>query len=250
MNNARDALHGSEAPEIIVTLEEFDADVDFKERHPEIKSEHFAVIEVQDNGEGIPDENLPSLFDPFFSTKDVGKGTGLGLAMVYGSVRDHGGVVEVESSVGEGSRFRVYLPLDEGAVSHADHNDDDIHKGRGETILLVDDDVQLRTTNKSILMNLGYQVLVASEGREAVERFTANPGRVDLVMMDVVMPIMSGPAAVKEMRAIDPRVKVVYLTGYDSKGALTSQLDRSREVVLNKPCPISYLSRVIREQLD
>ncbi|NWF39861.1 response regulator [Mariprofundus sp. NF] len=250
VNNARDALHGSEAPEIIVTLEEFDADVDFKERHPEIKSEHFAVIEVQDNGEGIPDENLPSLFDPFFSTKDVGKGTGLGLAMVYGSVRDHGGVVEVESSVGEGSRFRVYLPLDEGDVSHADHNDDDIHKGRGETILLVDDDVQLRTTNKSILMNLGYQVLVASEGREAVERFTANPGRVDLVMMDVVMPIMSGPAAVKEMRAIDPRVKVVYLTGYDSKGALTSQLDRSREVVLNKPCPISYLSRVIREQLD
>ncbi|NWF35645.1 response regulator [Mariprofundus sp. KV] len=250
VNNARDALHGSEAPEIIVSLEKFEVDAAFRERHPEIKGEHFAVIEVQDSGEGIPDENLPKLFDPFFSTKEVGKGTGLGLAMVYGSVRDHGGVLEVESVEGEGSRFRVYLPLEEGAVSHADHEDDNIHKGRGEIILLVDDDMHLRTTNSAILTSLGYQVLVASDGREAVDCFAANPGKVDLVFMDVVMPVMSGPAAVRKMREIDPRVKVIYLTGYDSKGALTSQLDRSREVVINKPCPISYLSRIVREQLD
>jgi len=157
--------------------------------------------------------------------------------------------MEVESSVGAGSRFRVYLPLEEGAVSHVDHEDDDIHFGTGETILLVDDDKQLRTTNKAILMNLGYQVLVANDGREAVQLFAANPGKVDLVIMDVVMPVMSGPAAVREIRQIDRKVKVIYLTGYDSKGTFTSLIDHSSEVVLNKPCPISYLSRVIRENL-
>jgi len=250
VNNARDALLHSEDPEITVTLEAFEADAAFTERHPDIKANHFAVIEVQDNGEGISHENLSRLFDPFFTTKESGKGTGLGLAMVYGSVRDHGGALEVESSLGEGSRFRVYLPVEEEAVNHVDHEDAAVHSGAGEVILLVDDDNQLRTTNRAILMSLGYQVVVASDGREAVERFAANPEQFDLLLMDVVMPVMSGPAAVKEMRQIDPKVKVIYLTGYDSKGDLTSQLDRSSEVVLNKPCPVSYLSRVIREQLD
>jgi len=249
VNNARDALLDSENPEIVVTLDRFNADSIFTDRHPEIKHKHFAVIEVQDNGEGISQENLSKLFDPFFTTKGVGKGTGLGLAMVYGSVRDHGGVLEVESSLGEGSRFRVCLPLEEGAVRYVDHEDDDVHMGRGETILLVDDDEQLQTTNRAILLNLGYQVVVANDGREAVQLFATNVGKINLVIMDVVMPVMSGPAAVKEIRQIDRKVKVIYLTGYDSKGALTSQLNHSSEVVLHKPCPIHYLSRVIREKI-
>ena len=250
INNARDALLESKKPEISVTLSHFEADGDFSAQHPETSHEQFALIEVQDNGEGIPEENLTQLFDPFFTTKEVGKGTGLGLAMVYGTVKEHGGVLEVESRVGKGSCFKVYLPLEEGMVSQVESEDGDIHHGAGETILLVDDDLQLQSTNKAILMNLGYQLLVANDGREAVQLFAANPGKIDLVIMDVVMPVMSGPMAVKKIRQLNRKVKIVYLTGYDSKGALTAQLDRSKEVVLNKPCPISYLSRVIREQLE
>jgi len=250
VNNARDAVVNLECPEINIRLNQFEADSVFIKQHPEITHAHFAVMEVQDNGEGIPEENLERLFDPFFTTKEVGKGTGLGLAMVYGSVQDHGGILEVESSPGHGSRFKVYLPLEEGGMSQVDQGGDDIHRGCGETILLVDDDLRLQDTTKAILIDLGYQVLVANDGREAVNLYTANPNKVDLVIMDVVMPNMNGPDAAKEMRQVDQKVKVVYLTGYDSKGILTSRLKQSPEVLLNKPCPISYLSRIIREQFD
>jgi len=250
VNNARDALADTDNPEIIVTLDQMDADDIFMKSHPEVRHTHFALIEVRDNGEGISEENMAQLFDPFFTTKEVGKGTGLGLAMVYGSVRDHGGILEVDSQLGQGASFRVYLPLEEEAMTQNEQESGEVYKGSGETILLVDDDTQLQMTNKAILVDLGYQVLVAHNGKEAVNLFSATSGKIDLVLMDAVMPVMNGPLAVKEMRQIDRNVRVIYLTGYDSKGALISQLNHSNEVVLNKPCPIYYLSRVIREQFD
>jgi len=135
-------------------------------------------------------------------------------------------------------------------MSQIDRGGDDIHRGNGETILLVDDDQHLQDTTKMILINLGYEVLVANDGREAIKLFEAKPDSIDLVIMDVVMPNMNGPEAAKEIRQINQDAKVIYLTGYDSKGVLTSKLKQGPELVLNKPCPIAYLSRMIQEQFD
>jgi len=251
INNARDAVANEARPEITASLYRFEADEAFINRNPDhALGRGFAVMEVQDNGEGIAKENLDRLFDPFFTTKPVDKGTGLGLAMVYGAVKEHGGVLEVESVVGVGSRFKVYLPLEKNAVSYVEREDDEVQRGAGETILLVDDDQPLQTTIKTILTEIGYRVKVASNGREAVDLFAASADTIDLVLTDVVMPDMGGPEAVKEMRRINPHVKVVYLSGYDSRGGLADQLKQSHEILLNKPCSVSQLSRVIREKLS
>ncbi|HKI60529.1 MAG TPA: transporter substrate-binding domain-containing protein, partial [Mariprofundaceae bacterium] len=251
VNNAKYAVANEEHPEITVCLYRYEADKAFIGRNPDYsQGDSFAVMEVRDNGEGIPAENIDQLFDPFFTTKPVDKGTGLGLAMVYGTVKDHGGVLEVESEVGKGSCFRVYLPLDERGVAHVERESEQVQPGSGETILLVDDDLPLQTTIRMILSEIGYRVEVASNGREAVDIFAANPAAIDLVLTDVVMPDMGGPEAVKEMRRINPQLRVVYLSGYDSRGGLADQLKQSHETLLSKPCSVGQLSRVIREKLS
>ncbi|MDD3816284.1 MAG: transporter substrate-binding domain-containing protein, partial [Desulfocapsaceae bacterium] len=250
VNNAKDAIAGVKNPEISVSLFSFESNDEFAAKYPNlISGARFAVLEVQDNGEGIPPENLERLFDPFFTTKAVDKGTGLGLAMVYGTVRDHGGIVEVDSTVGEGSRFRVYLPIEETPALQLDSESYEVYRGNGETILLVEDNLQLQSTNQAILTNLGYQVKIANDGKEALDLFAISHDHIDLVIMDVVMPNMSGIEAAKNMRRFNRDVKVIYFTGYDSKGTLTEHMRKVHGVVLNKPCPINQLSRTIHEQL-
>ncbi|AGF79405.1 histidine kinase [Desulfocapsa sulfexigens DSM 10523] len=251
VNNAKDAVADVKNPKISVSLSSFESNEDFFAKHQNLRisSDRFAVLEVQDNGEGIPPENLEQLFDPFFTTKAVDKGTGLGLAMVYGTVRDHGGVVEVDSTVGKGSCFRVYLPLEEAPAVQMDKESYELFPGKGETILLVEDNLQLQSTNKAILTKLGYLVKIANDGKEALDLFVTNHDHIDLVIMDVVMPNMSGLEAAKKMRQFNRDVKVIYFTGYDSKGPLTKHMKQVHGVVLNKPCPINHLSRTIREQL-
>ena len=247
VNNARDALAGSDDPEINISLDMFKADSLFDAQHPEVKQKRFARIEVCDNGEGIPEEHIDKLFTPFFTTKSAGKGTGLGLAMVYNAVRNHAGVIDVDSRPGEGSRFTVYLPLEEESEKQRVITDDDaLYRGEGETILLVDDDVYLRETVQNILSDLGYKVLVAGDGRQALDVFQSDPDAVDLIITDMVMPNMSGPAAVEEIRRIKQDVRVIYLTGYDASLHLKLQ---PNEMVLNKPFRVNRLSRLIREQL-
>jgi len=245
IHNARDALEGVEAPCITVGLESWLADAAFIEKHPYVKVGAYAHLSVTDNGSGIPAHQKEKLFEPFFTTREVGKGIGLGLSMVFGAVKTHGGFVEVDSAEGAGSTFHLYLPLleveEQAVVSTPQH----VAEGHGETILLVDDERQIIETGKEVLELLGYQVLTAANGQQAVEIFQARSDEIDLCILDVVMPGISGTEAAQRMRRINPQVKIIFSTGYD-KRLLTGM---EHEVVLSKPFPIEEMSQLIHRQL-
>jgi len=247
VNNARDAVKGVKEPLITVRLEAFRPDDAFIKEHAIFNVGQYAHLSVQDNGCGIPESQIEHLFEPFFTTKEQGKGTGLGLAMVFGAVKSHQGFVEVESIEGEGAMFHVYIPLLESeADTCAALQGGGIVKGHGELILLVDDEQQIIETGKEVLESLGYQVLTARDGQQAVETFAARFEDIDLCLFDVVMPFMGGDQAAKNIRIINPEAKIIFVTGYD-KNLLT---DMAHETVLIKPFSIEEMSGLIRKQLD
>jgi PAS domain S-box-containing protein len=246
VNNACDAVAGVDEPHITVRLESFHANESFIEKHSYFKAGFYAHLSVEDNGCGIPEHQLEHLFEPFFTTKDQGKGTGLGLSMVFGAMKTHHGFVEVESIEGEGSIFHIYLPLIEPErVVSAPMREQEAVRGHDELILLVDDQQQIIKTGKDVLESLGYAVMTATDGRQAVEIFKAHSQEIDLVIMDVVMPVMGGAKAAQNMRRINPDAKVIFSTGYDK----TLQTDMENEVVLSKPFSIVEMSHLIRQLL-
>jgi len=248
MTNARDALEAVEHPCITVRLEACYADESFVESRVNFKPGAYARLSVEDNGCGIPKKQLKHLFEPFFTTKEQGKGTGLGLAMVFGAVKTHQGFVEVDSIEGEGSIFHIYLPLLEQSDSDSESSE---HKplaepGQGETILFADDQQQVLETGKEVLESLGYQVLTATNGQQAVQVFEAHVEDIDLCIFDIIMPVMNGSRAAQQIRQIKPDVKIIFSTGYDK----LNQSNMDNETVICKPFPIEEMSRLIRRQLD
>jgi len=251
--NGVDALENVDAPLISITLEPFEADETFvQQRKWFIHGRHFAHVSISDNGCGVPASKLNHLFEPFFTTKPEGKGTGLGLAMVYGAVKGHDGFIEIESEIGQGATFHVYLPiLERKTVSAADMlNKTEAVEGHGECILLVDDEEFLLDAIRDALEELGYNVLTAANGQEAVETFKAYNGSIDLVLLDVVMPIMGGVAAAKCMREIQPDIKLLFSSGYNKEQSLDKGLDAEVEDILAKPMSIPDISLAIRHKLD
>jgi hypothetical protein len=211
------------------------------------REEEQAVLSVTDAGVGIPSEAIPHLFEPFYTTKPAGKGTGLGLATVYGIVEQAGGRLEVRSEPGRGSTFRVILPLAEGGadlVQPATPATPPMPRGR-ETLLVVDDEPQIRDLGARILARLGYQVLTERDGRAALELLDRRPD-VALVITDLIMPGMGGWELVTHLRERDSRLRIVVMSGYseDLVGALQDA------VFLPKPFTASELATAVREALD
>jgi len=234
LNNARDAVRNSKNPRVTLKLEPYKASQTFLSKHQLINLKEFACISVSDNGEGIKDTDIEHIFEPFFTTKEVGKGTGLGLAMSYGAIQSHGGVIEVESECGSGTTFKIYLPLlGETQTDLIVEAQEEILKGKGETILLVDDDLSVITAGRDVLKSLGYKLITASDGMEAVEKY--RDAIVDLTILDVVMPRMGGIDAAKEIRKLNPHAKIVFATGYDRTDTLRKGDHIDSESVLTKP---------------
>jgi CheY-like chemotaxis protein len=208
------------------------------------------VVAVQDDGQGMDEETRGRIFDPFFTTKGVGKGTGLGLAMAYGTVRQHGGFIAVESRPGRGTTFRLHLPLTgaslpapaEGAGARP------APRGGSETILLAEDDAGLRRLAEQVLRTAGYRVLVACDGEEAVSLF-AGHAEVDLCVLDVVMPRRSGPAAFREISALRPGTRVIFVTGWAPETVLPAELPAGADLI-QKPYPPADLLERVRAVLD
>jgi CheY-like chemotaxis protein len=196
------------------------------------------------------DENTRRrIFEPFFTTKEMGRGTGLGLASAYGIIKNHNGIIDVESKVGEGTTFTIYLPASKKMVQKEARQEGIILRGP-ETVLLVDDENMIIEVGAEILEALGYEVLTARSGPEALEVFKTNKGQVDIVVLDMIMPGMGGGDAYDQLREIEPNVKVLLSTGYSLRGEASEILKRGCNGFIQKPFNIKMLSQKLREILD
>ncbi|MFZ5689953.1 MAG: cell cycle histidine kinase CckA [Pseudomonadota bacterium] len=219
----------------------------------------YVLVEVTDSGTGMPPEIMAQIFEPFFSTKEVGKGTGLGLSTVYGIIKQTGGFIYVESEVGKGTTFRIFLPrhLAEkeetapaekpASPSPAEAVQSDL-TGRG-TVLLVEDEEGLRALNARGLASRGYTVLTASNGVEALEELEKNEGKVDLVVSDVVMPEMDGPTLLKEMRKTNPGLKMIFVSGYAEDAFQKNLPPGGQFAFLPKPFTLRQLVEQVKQTL-
>jgi PAS domain S-box-containing protein len=248
INNARDAVEGKDDPSITIRLEAWHPDEAFIGNHSYFEDQSYAHLSVEDNGYGIPEDQVEHLFEPFFTTKEVGKGTGLGLSMTFGAIKTHHGFIEVESIEGMGSTFHLYIPLlpqaEETTITPL--MEKDIARGHGEVILLVDDEPEVLKVGSKVLEMLGYRVLTANNGRQAIDMFKAHADEIDLCIFDIVMPIMNGDKAAQAVRQIKPLMKIIFCTGYD-KHSLT---EMENEIVLRKPYRIKEISSLVRKQID
>ena len=205
---------------------------------------HYAKISIVDTGIGMDEEIRRRIFDPFFTTKAKGRGTGLGLASAYGIVKNHGGVISVYSEPGKGSSFHIYLPLTQKQPEVTERRAKEISKGSG-TILLVDDEEMILTVGKLMLEKLGFGVITANSGREAVKIMKQEDKRIDLVILDLVMPDMDGGKVFDKIRALRPRVPVLLSSGYSIDGQSRAILRRGCNGFIQKPFTVSELSEKI-----
>ncbi|MCM0080336.1 ATP-binding protein [Geomonas sp. Red32] len=210
----------------------------------------YGVISVADTGTGMDPRTLQRIFEPFFTTKGVGKGTGLGLSMVYGIVKEHGGYIDAASEQGGGTVFQIFLPL----VKQEEIVDEKVAseqvRGGAETILLAEDDYQVRSMTREFLEKFGYRVLVAEDGQQAVERVRESAGVIDLVVLDIIMPRKNGKEAYDEIRALAPSVKVLFTSGYTADVITRKGLAAENLQFVAKPVAPELLLRTVRDLLD
>jgi two-component system cell cycle sensor histidine kinase/response regulator CckA len=214
----------------------------------------YVVVEVSDTGTGMLPEVMEKIFEPFFTTKDVGKGTGLGLSTVFGIVKQSGGFIDVESSLGQGTTFRIYLPRHVLSAEEAgeDPKVEAVRKpaadltGQG-VILLVEDEDPVRAVNARALTARGYTVLEAASGVEALQIIEERETPVDLVVSDVVMPEMDGPTLLRELRRRHPELKVIFVSGY-AEDAFRKNLPEGEEFnFLAKPFSLRQLAETVKQ---
>ncbi|HYH70977.1 MAG TPA: response regulator, partial [Methyloceanibacter sp.] len=216
----------------------------------------YVLVEVTDTGTGMPPEVMQKIFEPFFSTKEIGRGTGLGLSTVYGIVKQTGGFIFVDSELGKGTTLRVYLPryieiesdVEEAPKIERREKPRDL-TGRG-TVLLVEDEDAVRSFAARALGQRGYHVLEASTGTEALEVFNAHEGEVDLVVSDVVMPEMDGPTLLKELRQQRPDLKIIFMSGYAEDAFRRNLTEKEDFMFLQKPFDLKQLAAAVKAALD
>jgi PAS domain S-box-containing protein len=246
--NARDAM--AKGGTLTVTTEKILLDREFVSANSYPAPGPYALMTVSDTGEGMDEATRQRIFEPFFTTKDVGKGTGLGLAVTYGIIKQHEGFINVYSEPGGGTTFRIYLPLihtDVGAEALAMQEET---PPRGtETILLAEDDEDVRGLTKSLLTEFGYKVIEAVDGEDAVGKFKENSETIDLIMSDLIMPKMNGKEAVDEIRKLRPGVRVIFSSGY-APDTIQEKVSLTGGHLIAKPVSPRELLRKIRNVLD
>lgn len=215
----------------------------------EVAPGRYVKISVTDTGLGMDESTRKRIFDPFFTTKEMGRGTGLGLASVYGIIKNHGGFIDVYSEQGKGSTFNLYLPASGKKVIEEVKLSKDVLKG-AETVLLIDDEEMIIDVGKPMLKKLGYNALIARSGKDAIEIYKGNKDQIDVVILDMIMPVMDGGDAYDRLRKINPEIKVLLSSGYSVDGQATEILERGCDGFIQKPFSMKDLSQKIREILD
>jgi PAS domain S-box-containing protein len=252
--NARDAMPSG--GRLLIETHNVTLDDVYCQQHTHTNPGKYVRLTVSDTGCGMDAETRERVFEPFFTTKEVGKGTGLGLAMVYGIVKQHDGSIEVYSEVGHGTVFKIYLPIDENAAAEETHELLPALLGGNETILVAEDEAALRELAEDVLGSLGYTVLLAKDGVEAVEMFIKHQEQIGLVLLDMVMPRLGGYEAYEQMRVVGGDVPLIFMTGYSPEIVESKYvkqkiaLEDLHAILIQKPYSVEILGRKIREVLD
>jgi PAS domain S-box-containing protein len=247
--NARDAM--PEGGRIIIETKNLIATEDFWETHPGVRPGEYVLILISDTGHGMDKETLEHVFEPFYTTKAVGKGTGLGLAIAYGIVKSHEGHITCESRPGVGATFAIYLPAAEGKKKGIKPREREFSiRGGTETILLVDDEASIRKAMVPMLRRFGYTVLTAADGESALTLYAQDPGRIHLVILDMIMPGMGGRRCLEELLKIDPHGRILIASGSSAKDSIKEVMEIGAKGFLGKPYSLKQMLERVRKVLD
>jgi two-component system, cell cycle sensor histidine kinase and response regulator CckA len=247
--NARDAM--PDGGTLRIETKNVVLDEEICRSRPELTPGKYVLLQAADTGQGMDTTTLENIFDPFFTTKEVGKGTGLGLAMVYGIVKNHHGHISCFSKPGEGTTFEIYLPAVEDSVGSATIiTRDEVLRGGRETVLFVDDDDSLRDLGKQILQKYGYTVMSAPDGESALQIYHEFKDRIDLVVLDLIMPGIGGMTCLQKLLEINPEAKVIMASGYSVGGQTEKSKERGAKAFMQKPYDVQEMAKVVREVID
>ncbi len=253
VNNARDAMSTTEQGSIQLSM--------YKKQHSDVQrsilshldicsEDDVCVISIEDTGTGIPKENIEKIFEPFFSTKALDKGTGLGLAMSYGIIKQHGGYIHVDSVVGKGTKFEIYLPAVDGKEDLVELDSSAvILNGIGRTVMIVDDNMPLRLSIKEMMEGFGFKVIQACDGSQAIELYKEYEKDIDFILMDIVMPNLGGIAAAKKIRESHASIPIIFLTAYDPNESMEDVAWMPKSEMLTKPFDVLVLQQKIARLL-
>ncbi len=244
--NARDAMPNGGT--LTIGIENAELDEHYAAMIADSRPGRYVVFSVHDTGTGIPPEIVEKIFDPFFTTKDVGKGTGLGLSTVRGILKSHDGFVNVYSEPGRGSTFKVYLPasLEDEPANEAPETEEVCAGGDGETILVVEDEFEIRRITETILKSSGYNVLTAGDGTEALAVYAQRGREIDVVMTDVMMPHFDGTALTRTLKKMNPSVKIIASSGNDQDARVAELRLLQPEAILMKPYTKEQLLKTLQ----
>lgn len=247
--NARDAV--KEGGKIIIETENVFLDREYCEDHLIAKPGEYVLLSFSDTGHGIKKEALVHIFEPFFTTKKVGEGTGLGLAMVYGIIMNHNGAIHCYSIPEKGTTFRIYLPAIKSFKEYSDAGKVVAQiRGGTETILVIDDEEAIRDVGSQILGRFGYKVILASSGEEALKIYRKENARIDLVILDLIMPGMGGSKCLEELLKLNPQVKVIIASGYYVNGVDSAQIKAGAKGFIKKPYILESMLLEIRRVIE
>jgi len=249
--NAKDAM--PQGGILMIDTELVELDEDYARAHALYTPGKYMLLSVADTGTGMDEVTKEKLFEPFYTTKEVGKGTGLGLSIVYGIIRQHNGYINVYSEKERGTTFRIYLPVvdvEAEALKAAPAHALAPVSGGTETILLAEDDPVLRRLSKNVLEENGYRVIEAVDGDHALEQFTAHSGSVDLMVLDVIMPKKTGKDVYDKIRTERPDIKALFMSGYTANIIHKSGILKEGIKLISKPFSPNKLLREVRAVLD
>jgi PAS domain S-box-containing protein len=246
--NARDAM--PRGGTITVEAENVSIDEHYARMKLDAKASCYIRITIRDSGTGIPAKIMDRVFDPFFTTKEEGKGTGLGLATVLTIVKGHGGFINLHSEEGKGTEFKVYLPVVESTtIKEAEEVSPELSMGHGELILVADDESAVREITRDTLERFGYKVLTADDGTEAIALFAQHREEIRVVLTDVMMPYMDGPATIRAIRTLSPEVKIIVSSGLKANSKATEAANEGANSFLSKPYTADKLLNAVAEVL-